>query len=316
MRRKTLLLTGFIVLTACVPATLNQSSNPMQLTLYMTSTSENIPTAAATAMPQATAVPAPTATPMVHIVALGETISSIALRYGLDMSAVLAANPDINPNMLIVGTEVIIPIGNTSAHIGSVLEPLDLEVDSPKCAATFEEGLWCLVPVSNPLNQAAASVTISVVLNDPGGETSRKVNVPLLMDKIEPGQSIPAVIYFEPPAPDKFTASATLVSALPVSESGQNFLPTTIVNDQIELKGQSAQVSGEVEIDGETGSAVVMHVTAIGYDAGGKPVGARRTEMKTTLETGNAIDFNLNLYSFSDAIASVTILAEAYQDQS
>ena len=50
--------------------------------------------------------------PTTHVVALGETISSIAFQYGKDMYAVLAANPGIDPYRMLVGSLVVIPSGN------------------------------------------------------------------------------------------------------------------------------------------------------------------------------------------------------------
>jgi LysM repeat protein len=47
-----------------------------------------------------------------HVVAQGETISSIAFKYGKNMNDVLAANPGIDPYTLRVGSVVVIPIGN------------------------------------------------------------------------------------------------------------------------------------------------------------------------------------------------------------
>jgi LysM repeat protein len=52
------------------------------------------------------------ATTTTHVVAPGETISSIAFLYGKNMNAVLAANPGIDPYTLRVGSLVVIPMGN------------------------------------------------------------------------------------------------------------------------------------------------------------------------------------------------------------
>jgi LysM repeat protein len=49
-------------------------------------------------------------TSTMHVVAPGETISSIAFMYGKNMNAVLAANPGINPYTLKVGSLVVIPM--------------------------------------------------------------------------------------------------------------------------------------------------------------------------------------------------------------
>ncbi|MBM3137255.1 MAG: LysM peptidoglycan-binding domain-containing protein, partial [Chloroflexi bacterium] len=291
-----------------------QTSNPSQLTPYLTLTAAIRPTLAATTAPQLTATPAPTATPLIHVLALGETISSLALRYGLDMGTVLAANPGLNPNALTVGTEIIIPVGDSGPQIGMVSEPLKLKIGSPDCVITFEKGLWCFVKVENPLEQSSTVVVVSVSLSDSTGKNLKQINAPLLLHKIDPGQIIPVMAYFAPPIPSAVTATAELISALPLSDSRRSFLPAVIVNEEINLTGRTSYVSGEVEIEGEPGDSTILRVAAIAYDANGRLVGARRWEKEVTLEPGDAVDFSLQLFSSGGSIERVIIFAEAYQD--
>ncbi len=57
------------------------------------------------------AQPTPTPAPVVHVVESGDTISGLALRYDVPEEDIIAANNLQNPNILQVGTELIIPIG-------------------------------------------------------------------------------------------------------------------------------------------------------------------------------------------------------------
>ncbi len=45
----------------------------------------------------------------VHVVQSGDTMSSIARKYGVLLSALIAANPTINPNLIYVGQTIVIP---------------------------------------------------------------------------------------------------------------------------------------------------------------------------------------------------------------
>jgi len=56
----------------------------------------------------------------VHQVAAGETISSIAPKYGVTVRAILDANPDVNPNRLQIGQKLNIPARSTSASSTAV----------------------------------------------------------------------------------------------------------------------------------------------------------------------------------------------------
>lgn len=309
------LFLGLALVTACVPAGASQASPAAQLTPYSTVTPGSLSTEPAASTPAAPPTPMPTATPLVHIVAIGETISSIALRYGLDMGAVLAANPDINPNTLTAGTEVIIPLGDSAAQIGTVSEPLVLIVDAPVCASTFEGGLHCLTLVHNPLDQPAVEVAAAIILMNPDGSESRSITAPMLLNKIDPGQQIPVIAYFPPPVASGLISTAELVSAIPAADSGFGFLPAEVVNEQVELNGQAAVVFGEVEVSGEQGKLVVLRVAAVAYDESGQLVGSRLIDIKTELIPGDAADFKINLFSFGGRIARVAIFAEAYQDK-
>ena len=69
------------------------------------------PTPTATRVPTATTTPAlkRTATPLVHVVARGETINAIAARYGITLAALEKANGIKDPNLIYVGQRLVIP---------------------------------------------------------------------------------------------------------------------------------------------------------------------------------------------------------------
>jgi len=53
----------------------------------------------------------PTATPIVYVVQPGDTISSLALKYSVPGADIIAANQIQNPDFLVSGIELIIPVG-------------------------------------------------------------------------------------------------------------------------------------------------------------------------------------------------------------
>lgn len=60
-------------------------------------------------IPGVTPTPAPTAEVTRHVVQVGETMSAIAVRYGVTVQAILQANNLTDPNYLRVGQELVIP---------------------------------------------------------------------------------------------------------------------------------------------------------------------------------------------------------------
>lgn len=117
------ILIGFILLlglglAACQPQTGpgGEATSTFDLIPYHTATPSRTlppPTPAGTdtpTPPPPTVPPPPTSTPFVHTIVEGDTLLGIALRYGVTVEDIQAANPEVNPNLLVVGTQVIVPI--------------------------------------------------------------------------------------------------------------------------------------------------------------------------------------------------------------
>lgn len=60
-------------------------------------------------IPGITATPVPTAETRKHVIAAGDTLSTIAVQYGVTVEAIMQANQITNPNLINTGQELIIP---------------------------------------------------------------------------------------------------------------------------------------------------------------------------------------------------------------
>lgn len=305
------LLFGAAVLTSCLP--FDQAEQPVgaQLTPWHTASAISTTSAETPEVRTSTPTPAPTPTPTIHIVTLGETISSIALRYGLDMSTLLAANPEIDPYSLIVGNQVLIPAGNEQVQIGGLTEPLALELSQPECSRTTEGGLWCFAILSNPLEEAASNLAVTFKVLDASSEEIASHTVPAILNKLDPGGTLPASVYFSGPLPADFNVTASLASAFPASQSGKTFFPVDTGSPAIEIEGRLAKVTGEAVTQADPGKTVDVWVAALAYDINGNLMGMRRVENRVTLDEGKGLNFNMYVYSTGGEINSVIIKAEA-----
>ena len=136
----------------------------------MTSTLVNIPTEVPTAAPQNTITPAPTADSAWCMWSRWRNhfIDRASLRTGYGRGACSQPGSQSQyADRRHSGDHSHRQYQRTD-RIG--LRTACLDVGSTNVLQTFEGGLWCLVPVSNPLDQSASAVTISVVLTDPGGK--------------------------------------------------------------------------------------------------------------------------------------------------
>jgi LysM repeat protein len=71
-----------------------------------------------------------TPTPIVHVVASGDTISGLAFKYDVPAEEIIAANNLENPNMLQVGAELIIPVGGVP-DVTATFTPVPTPTDTP-----------------------------------------------------------------------------------------------------------------------------------------------------------------------------------------
>ena len=71
-----------------------------------------------------------------HVVQRGETLSGIAVRYGVALDGILALNPRLNPRALRPGTELVIPRVNAKATAKAAAPPAATERPTPAATAT------------------------------------------------------------------------------------------------------------------------------------------------------------------------------------
>jgi len=86
------------------------------------------PVAGPTAVPIAAITPTPSS--VIHVVRPGDTVSGLALQYGVPGEDIIAANHLENPNYLQVGMELIIPIGGLP-QATATFTPVPTPTDTP-----------------------------------------------------------------------------------------------------------------------------------------------------------------------------------------
>ena len=90
-------------------------------------------------MPTSTPLPTPTASPIpvrVHVVAQGDTPSGIALQYGINVEALMQANPGLDPRRLQIGQELLIPAPGMG---GEMVLPSEPRAESRVITHTVQE---------------------------------------------------------------------------------------------------------------------------------------------------------------------------------
>lgn len=289
------------------------SPQPYQLTPYWTSTPTSLPTAP---LLSPTPLPSPTPTPRSHTVKAGEDLGGIAYRYGVTVSAILEANPGIDPYLLSIGSVLVIPPSPEKPSDPNQPQqptPLPAQLDLPVCYPTGEGGAWCFVLAhgipDHDLENVSARLRLIGEDNSLQGETV--AIAPL--NRLAAGDVMPLAAYFAPPLNPPFQASAELVTALPLKPDDSRYLPLRIEHLQWQSSANhlSALVKGELWLASGDAVAQAIWIVAAAFDKNGQPIGLRRLETRGALSAGQGQPFSFWLYSSAGKIADVKVWAEA-----
>ncbi len=309
------------LLSACAsPAQVPPTSTPYPvytgtLVPYYTRTPTSTPVLITPNTP--TPLPTLTPTPRTHVVKAGEDMSGIALRYRVKLADLKAANPSVTPNVMRIGTVLIIPgtaIPNPTI-VTPTQPPPDILLGAVRCDLDAQGGATCFVVAHNQSQTAAENVSVAISLLDPQAgpddkPLSQVATTPLNL--LPPGIDMPVMAYFQAPLPASFEAVAELAGSLPASEGEKRYLALELQNKQVDILpyGLTAEVSGKAVSQADQ-DATQVWVLAIAYDSMGNVVGLRRWENSTKLAARSSLPFNLMVYSTSAEIAQVVLLGEA-----
>jgi LysM repeat protein len=293
-----------------------------------------------------TAIPSPTPTPYTYKVKKGDTLLGIALRYGLTLEALQAANPKVNPNFLSVGTLLVIPVTQARNFPSATPSPtsLPLSISPPHCFPLESAGAWCVAQVSNDQRYAVDNLQVWFSLVDSAGTVLTRTQVTPLLDWIPGGESLPILAYFPgdslPSKPQGITARAALSDANPVPAVGGRYLPLQAQVNQVQISpdGLQAVLQGQIDYpqpftpgaaggtaqpDGTASPALqptlppeqlkanLIWVLAVAYDSQGQVVGARRWQADKGLKPTGSMPFTVTVYSLGPPIDRAAVILEA-----
>ena len=282
-----------------------------------------IPTFTPTLVPTAASTPIPTATPepVTFTVGEGHDMFSIALFYGISLDELKAANPDVNPNAMGLGTVLIIPV-----------DPLELETLFPEdpeptlswqgtvaikdgaiCHPAGIGGAYCLAEVVNLGEEPLENVSVLFQLFDQAGRISAEMTEFTPLNILGVDASLPVIAYFSEGVPEGGRVEVLIDFWLPTMPENDRYVQAEVTSQQIELDQEAllAKVSGEIAVPLEDRELASLWLLVVAYDQEGNPVGVRRWEADLPLTDLNEIPFETFVYSLAGAIDSIELLVEA-----
>jgi len=260
-----------------------------------------------------TPIPSLTPTPYLYTIIKNDTLTSIAFKHGIKLKDLVAANPGIDPNFLIIGMTVTIPLsGNLSVNL-PVLTPIPMAIYTPICYTEPSGGLVCLSTVENTHNFDVENLSARIDLISPHDPESLSKDAILPITILPARRSAILSTYFPPPLLDYSIAQVTLNSTIPVDEGKQRYLDLTVKNESIEIfeNQLQAEVSGEITISNQNQVADYVWVAAFAYDNENDPIGFRKWVFDNSLAFGDTLQFKFIVNTLGPPIEKVEVLYEA-----
>ncbi len=300
MRKLAFLL---LFLSACAPAGSQTADVPLQPHHTFTPVKTTTPNV----LPFDT--PIPTNTLQVYTVEEGDTLSEIAEKFKIPQADLIAANPDVNPNALPIGTTLFIPDPSSTQNAASFLTPVPVPITQAACHPTADSGLWCFALVQNNKPGLIENVSARINLLDENNNAVASQTAFLPLDIIQPNESLPVYTFF-PNAPLDSTPQIQMLSAM--QGSGMGYLPVSLENTSAEMdwSGMTAKVSGQVFLPAESKAATEVWVAAVTYDRYGTVIGVRRWE-GGGIQPGGMIRFEFQVSSVDGGIEAVEFAVQA-----
>lgn len=309
-----LIIVLMFFLASCVPSgqlTLPDSaftSTPITPTIAPSSTPTitSTPTLRLTPTP----LPSPTSTPRVHTIKSGETLLGIAWFYNVSLDELKAMNPDVNPNIMIVGTDLLIPVATLPpTNLTPEPTPIQLPLEGLNCLPDAEGGVWCFVWVNNTSSEAYENVTIGFNLADLQASQVFSSQGTAPLNILLAGEKIPVALYFPGPIPQPFQKSAQFVSAVPYNPESGRYLPISVevTSDISTFENQPISIEGKFTLDEPASNVTIV---AVALDEQGNLVGLRRWQSSLSEPTEEG-EFQIDLAAVSGKIAEYLIFAEA-----
>lgn len=317
----TIFLILLFTLAACAPQESEILPSPTatriqgELTPYASKTPEQ-----ATQAPEAraTLTPAPTPTPQIHVVALDETLISIAYAYGITLEQLQNANPEVNPWAIYVGDELIIPFveagEEADPNAAPAPDPQPVTLIEANCKAEASDGLWCLWTATNPDDGGTENILVEILLNDGSKTLSKIVTAPINISQA--GERVPMGAFFTAEElagmADPITAQVTLLQALPLGNIAGRYVPVTLQDGLITVKTdrQSAVITGNLQVSADASS---VWVVAAAYDENDDLVGFLRWSQDAPVAAGNSILLEMQVFALGERrIQTVELLLEGH----
>jgi len=243
------------------------------------------------ATPSATPEPTVTPTPIIYVIAKGDTLIPIARKFGVTVQEITDANGITDPRRLRIGQEIIIPVhaDESGPTVVPTPTPVDLLIQGLAFHRTPVDSLWCLGEVLNVSGQPAEEVQVQVSLHDEQGKLLVSGAAFTEIDIVPDGGRAPFAIRFAG-SPAGFAQYQTQVlGGVPSTHLGPRYPDLEVIEDHGEwLDESNYRVHGQVLNSGQYEAEKVAVIITL-YNSESHVVGARTVEIPAEVFLAGAV---------------------------
>jgi LysM repeat protein len=294
------------LLAACAPKPLQGSPNN---SLYPYTTATTSITDTPNIILPVTAQPSPT--PYIYKIEAGDTFSGLSEKFHISQDDLRAANPNVQPNSMVIGTTLLIPDSSAASSEGSTPTPAAVPITQTDCYPTADNGQWCFALIQNNTADILENVSAQITLLDGNNNPLASQSAFTPLDIIPPNSSMPVYAYF-PNVQANINIQVQLLSAVQNAGNASHYLSAVLKNTitKISWNGLTAQISGQIILPAESKPATQVWVAAIAYNKDGQVVGLKRWE-GGAVQPGVNMPFSFSVSSVGPGIDSVEFGVEA-----
>lgn len=265
--------------------------------------------------PEPTFTPTVTPTPIIHVIRAGETLLSIASQYNVSVSTLQDANGILDPRLLQVGQELIIPRQEEydealAATLTPTPTPLPIAVENVHFSETMIGGLSVLGEVWNNTDTPLEQVRIGVTLLDDAGQIVASAEGLAALDLVDVNERAPFAVLFGE-RPGKFARYQVVVLRAVPAYVGSYYRDLEVGDLTVVNEGYASYtVTGRVKNIGPE-EAVQVQVVLTAYDPLGRVVATRKVEPDyNVVPRGGESTFTAVLAPAGGPVARVAALAQ------
>lgn len=264
-----------------------------------------------TPSPTITLTPIPTPTPFIYIVVEGDTLFDVAARHDTTIEAILALNPGLQPELLSIGQELILPeqVRPDPTATSETANQSSIFVSGLVAYQTPTNGIWILGELINQGDQDLENVQVFVTLLDDAGQSVQEASIWPAASIIEAGKSAPFGKLLVPAPSGDVSPDAVVISAVPIVDLGNRYLGFEVADVEAEINGRQAIFSGEIlNIGDKSASEIALIVTF--YDEEGNVTGYHKSYLAEPLASGASAPFEIHVLPPGDIVHDYAFLVQ------